>query len=163
MPASSCLAMAGGRSIFHWGLRRGILAPLALGVEMTASMECLDLVNQGHVNPLWPEVQRESGGFAPCNVYPVKWELYFTGAYPACPVGRNYRTGVESLTIPLGQNLFHWGLQFQNKAFSKSSTNAVFVELFYVYLMCRKEHSAERYNLNLNSVEGINCGTHRIQ
>ncbi len=28
--------------------------------------------------------------FTPCNVY------------TACPVGRNYRTGVESLTIPLG-------------------------------------------------------------
>jgi len=92
----------------------------------------LDLVNQGHVNPLGPEVHRESGGFTPCNVYPVKWEPYFTGAYPACPVDRNYCTGVESLTIPLGQTLFHWGLQFQ-KRFSKSSTSSVLVELFYAY------------------------------
>jgi len=50
-----------------------------------------------------------------------------------------------------------------SKGFSKSSTNAGLVELFYVYLMCRKKHSAERYNLNLNSVEIRNCDTHRIQ
>ena len=31
--------------------------------------------------------------FAPCSLPHV---------YPACPVGRNYRTGVESATIPLG-------------------------------------------------------------
>jgi len=51
------------------------------------------------------EVDRESAGFTPCNVYPVKSERYFTGACPACParpvecetyssgVGQNDRTG----------------------------------------------------------------------
>ena len=73
------------------------------------------------------EVHRESGGFTPpaqlnvfdflfnrggipgaiplgptpCNVYPVKSERYFTGACPACPVGQNDRTGVNSFSVCL--------------------------------------------------------------
>jgi len=45
----------------------------------------------------------------------------------------------------------------------KSSTNAMFVELFYVYLIYRKKNSAERYNLKLNSVEVTNSDIHRIR
>jgi hypothetical protein len=86
----------------------------------------LDLVNQGHVNRLGPEVHCGSGGFAPWNetcpgehlsfgsfAIPLVQNLYHRGhviplgfipwnVYPACPVGRNYHTGMESLTIPLG-------------------------------------------------------------
>jgi hypothetical protein len=29
-------------------------------------------------------------------------EHTLSNVYPACPVGRNYRTGVESITIPPG-------------------------------------------------------------
>jgi hypothetical protein len=61
------------------------------------------------------EVDRQSGGFTPRNVY------------PACPVGRNYRTGVESITIPL--EFCNSNIRFSQK----SSTSSVLVELFYVY------------------------------
>jgi len=62
------------------------------------------------------KVDRQSGGFTPHA--------------PLNRVPSGCSTGVESVTILLGQNLFHWGLQFQKKVFSKSSTNAVLVELF---------------------------------
>ena len=75
----------------------------------------LDLVNQGHAIPPGREVHRESGGFTACN------------ACPACPVGRNYRTGVEYL------GLFHSGSTISKKVYPKSSTSTVLVELFYVY------------------------------
>ena len=53
----------------------------------------LDLVNQGHVNPLGLEVHHQSGGFAPWNaVFPVK--------HPSLGI----------LAIASGQNLCHRGI-----------------------------------------------------
>jgi hypothetical protein len=63
------------------------------------------------------ELDRQCGGFTACN------------ACPACPVGRKYRTGVESL------GLFHWGSAIVQKSFPKSSTSSVLVELFYGYFV----------------------------
>ena len=87
----------------------------------------------------------------------------FTPHAPLNRVPSGCSTGVESVTNPLGQNLFHWGLHFQHEVFLKSSTSTMLVELFYVYLIYHKKNSAERYNLNLNSAEGTNSDIHRIQ
>ena len=79
------------------------------------------------------EVDRQSGGFTPHA--------------PLNRVPSGCSTGVESVTIPLGQNLFHWGLQFQHKVFPKSSTSSVLMELFYVCLMHRKGSPVENCDL----------------
>jgi hypothetical protein len=52
------------------------------------------------------EVDRQSGGFTPHA--------------PLNRVSSGCSTGVESVTILLGQNLFHWDLQFQYEVFQKA-------------------------------------------
>jgi len=53
--------------------------------------------------------------------------------YPACPVAPADGTGVESVTIPLGQNLFHWGLPRGMKFALKSTFHQA-----YLLLHCGK-------------------------
>ena len=68
-----------------------------------------------------------------CNAKPISLGLAPWNLYPACNLDKNGHIEVESinllkldLTIPLG-------FYFSKKSFPKSSTNSVYVELFYDY------------------------------